>query len=104
MQSVFHSARMVRSISAGCRFFYCSGLAGARLGSRLSASRFQHIVDEEIVDERACNSTYDGTHDRHPEIVANARKGHLAPAGQPGEQPGTEVPGGVDRVPGICAE
>ena len=66
----------------------------------------QDVADEQVVEEDADDGSYQRPHDGYPEVageietdrMVGARKGHLPPPGDPGEQPGAEVTGRVDRV------
>src|ERR671924_19835 len=75
---------------------------------RRGTARDEHVVDEEVVDQRADEPAHKRSDDRDPHIAIDVRvvAGHrdVTPTLDPGEQPWTEVTRGVDRVAGVRPE
>src|SRR6266567_2826606 len=71
-------------------------------------SRHQHVVDEEVVHNRAYQPPDNWSDDWEPPVPVDVAvvplQRHSVPAGEPGEKPWAEVAGRIDRVTRIRAE
>src|SRR5215218_1592987 len=67
-----------------------------RLG--LFATSREHVPDEEVVDDGSHHAADQRSHYRNPEVAVNTWQCHVAPTGEPREEPRAEVTGRIDGI------